>query len=53
MYLAPMRGFFYACMRVTGRWVSGDWSRIHGLQPLSLAMNASIYGCIARNGGFL
>lgn len=30
MYLAPMRGFFYACMRVTGRWVSCDWSRIQG-----------------------
>lgn len=23
MYLAPMRGFFYACMRVIGGWVSG------------------------------
>ena len=32
MYLAPMRGFFYACMRVTGRWVSCDWSRIQGLR---------------------
>ncbi len=21
MYLGSMRGFFYACMRVTGRWV--------------------------------
>lgn len=32
MYLAPMSGFFYACMRVTGRWVSCDWSRIQGLR---------------------
>lgn len=32
MYLAPMWGFFYACMRVTGRWVSCDWSRIQGLR---------------------
>ena len=32
MYLAPMRGFFYACMRVTGRWVICDRSRIQGLQ---------------------
>ncbi len=32
MYLAPMRGFFYACMRVTGRWVICDRSRIRGLR---------------------
>ena len=32
MYLAPMRGFFYACMRVTGRWVICDRSRIQGLR---------------------
>ena len=32
MYLAPMRGFFYACMRVTGRWVICDPSRIQGLR---------------------
>ncbi len=32
MYLAPMRGFFYACMRVTGRWVICDRSHIQGLR---------------------
>lgn len=32
MYLAPMRGFFYACMRVIGRWVICDRSRIQGLR---------------------
>ena len=32
MYLAPMRGFFFACMRVTGRWVICDRSHIQGLR---------------------